>query len=482
MENDHQVSSGTADSIEGLTNQNTAEMGIINFDNMYSFNYSYDINEAPTSTSNSLVKAESSAKYVAVVEEQFEMANRLKDYATVATEEIPLQLSYNIGTENIENVDGGETLIDNSRVTLEENSIITEFQNAGINLYDIEADNTQNTFNMFDNIYNNTTNKQTSSNVKIIDVQNIVAPNSLNNVEHNVQENHDSVNLDKQIYTPEAIQMSLACEEEIPSAWIDAANYTTNTGQVNIFQENVNEDPIIAVPTAIQSYINLPTGQNNVTTDDSCNNSNNDNANVNNISNNFVNMSSKEKDLLRNLTTKTDICSCKNCKSNMGGSCQNCTSSNGIINPTPSVVLPKCGNSHLNNCNCNNTNVPLSCCDQNRISNQGCYASSQKSGCCSNSTNYPQQSLPVNSNLVNILRQFQANNYESPQCSGVNTAIKMIKATNKKCSEKGDDCCVVVCLKTMDQLRHMLSLATGCNSFQSLSLGLMRSDACGVQK
>lgn len=51
-------------------------------------------------------------------------------------EPIPIQLSYNIGTENIENGRDGETLND-TEMQLEENSIIMEIEKADIDSYDM---------------------------------------------------------------------------------------------------------------------------------------------------------------------------------------------------------------------------------------------------------------------------------------------------------------------------------------------------------
>nr|CAI5866565.1 unnamed protein product [Callosobruchus analis] len=152
----------------------------INFDNLYS-SFTYDDNNiiksnfVDQSAANSLklqIETETKAKYAAVIEEQFEIANRLKDYATVNTEDVPLQLSYNIGTENVEDGKDGETLIDNTKLELEENSIITEFENAGINLYDIG--NSTNNFNLFNTVYDGDENaKIDTQNIKVISVDTI---------------------------------------------------------------------------------------------------------------------------------------------------------------------------------------------------------------------------------------------------------------------------------------------------------------------
>lgn len=84
------------------------------------------------------------AKFAAVqtdVSTEFEIADGLANYATVNTSEpIPTQLSYNIGTENIENGKDGETL-NNTEMQLEESSLITEFENPAVDLYDLSQSN-----------------------------------------------------------------------------------------------------------------------------------------------------------------------------------------------------------------------------------------------------------------------------------------------------------------------------------------------------
>lgn len=48
--------------------------------------------------------------------------------------------------------------------------------------------------------------------------------------------------------------------------------------------------------------------------------------------------------------------------------------------------------------------------------------------------------------------------------------------------KKREECCVVVCLKSLEQLRQILALANGCNAFQTLTLGCVSSDLCAVNK
>lgn len=513
-----------------LLNENNDLQGI-SFDNIYEeFNYSSTDNLLNTNfiTENTTAPIETeAAKYAAVIEEQFEIANRLKDYAVVATENIPLQLSYNIGTENIENVKEGETLIDNTRVELEENSIITEFENAGIDLCDI--DNTRH-FG-FNSIYNPNENvKVNNAKVKIIDVQHIIPWNASINSNTKALPNTESISLEKQIYTPEALQMSLACDEEIPSAWEDVVNYASNAGQTNVFKENMNENPLTAVPTAIQSYINLPSVPNTASV-----NAKSDVDANRNFKNESTVMHTKsvinDVNLLKNLTAEADICSCQNCKCSPLSSCQNClgiedccktnnqqitldlprqpksyscsTATNVATNTTSSSfenpVQPSCCNTSpvisstyssnisVQSSSCTNTSNPAANCSSNTPIQSSCCTSnspsqvSQKpdstSGCWGTNTDIP---LVANS----LLSSFGAN-LKSPlknRCSGVSSAIQLIKASNPNCNKRGDDCCVVICLKTMEQLRQMLTLASGCNNFQSFTLGCVPNDLCGVPK
>ncbi|KAJ8985567.1 hypothetical protein NQ317_011527 [Molorchus minor] len=489
-------------------------------DNLLGNNY---IN--PNITENTVtqtVQPHTEAKFASVIEEEFEMANRLKNYATVSTEDIPVQLSYNIGTENVGR--DAETLLNETQVELEENSIITEFQNAGINLYDIslnaETDNSQN-FALFDTVYGSTeTAKRTSPKVKILSIENIVPreseKTSLTTPDVNLQSGDTSINLNKQIYTTKALQTSLACDEEMPSAWEDVVNYATNTGQVNIFQENVNENPLTAVPTAIQTYLNLPSVQSNtpvaqptdLLADTQLLNSP---SSLLNEMDSIINKSrNTDVNLLKNLTADANICSCKDCKCDAINNCQNCTgpeSSYSTCAPVESLVNDDSpmqtyatsnsdltfdnGQSTLNNINsgqsmsggcCGSTssqsqdftfNTQNSCSCNPSSSNQN-VSTDPKSNCCSADSN--NSGFVISANLVSGLNQ------TAKSCSGNNNAIQMVKAATKSCGQKGEECCVVVCLKTMEQLRQMLNLATGCSGFQNFSLGCVKSDFCEKPK
>lgn len=320
---------------------------------------------------------------------QLEMANGLKNYATVSTAEpIATQLSYNIGTENIENGKDGETL-NNTEMTLQESSIITEIENADLGIYDNKMQENVNNFDVdiFErDIYNK------SPNVKIIDVQRFLPPTQPN--AHDFEKDN-MVGLDKQIYMPEALEMSLACEEETPSTWVDAMNII-NREPVNIYEQSLlDEIPLTAVPTAIQSYINvLPQSKS--------------------IPDTFKTKQS-ENNILKNLTADADICRCVDCKCSPYNSCHGCNESENQTEQTKNI-------------------------------------SSQYSGCCSG---------------------------KSDCCASVD---KSKKSHKQSVDEKKDDCCVVVCLKSLDQLREMLSAASSCSRFNFGTLGCVKNNLCAIKK
>lgn len=123
-------------------------------------------------------------KFAAVqtdVPTHFEIADGLTSYATINTSEpIPTQLSYNIGTENIENGKDGETL-NNTEMQLEESSLITEFENQGVDLYDLSQSNvTSFDIGMLDPETRVCSTKLTpldsNSNAKIVSIENPVPP------------------------------------------------------------------------------------------------------------------------------------------------------------------------------------------------------------------------------------------------------------------------------------------------------------------
>ncbi|CAG9769106.1 unnamed protein product [Ceutorhynchus assimilis] len=365
------------------------------FDNIYNtYDFNADNFNNQLTEQVSQMQIENKAKYAAEndLSGQFEMANGLKNYATVNTAE-PVDILFNIGTENVENVPKQETLI-NEPSQLEENSLITEFENAGIDLYDFADTFGDNIFGM--------DNKE--ANVKILSVKTIVAP-------------QQAQFISKEPAPPEALQVNLATHEEISSAW-NVGTYN-NAGQ--IFQENLNENPLTAISTAVQSYLNLPEVQNN---------NKQRVAIVEDIENvdrflNSLNEPQKKSDALKTLASEADICKCENCKCNDFSNCQKPVVESCCTN------RPKIASN--NNCEC----APKACCHDNNI---------KKEKTCNE--NYFKQAL-----------------------------LGLVQKTDG-CKEKGDDCCVVLCLKTMEQLRQMLKFATGCKGFKNLTLGCVKKSQC----
>ncbi|XP_018569682.1 uncharacterized protein LOC108909754 [Anoplophora glabripennis] len=492
-------------------------------DNLLTPNY---LNQSTTESNvNMPLEDQSKAKFAAVIEEHFEMANGLKNYATVSTENIPIQLSYNIGTENIENGKDGETLINNTHVELEENSIITEFENAGINLYDInlnnDTGNSENTFSMFNSVFQPDDGvKVDASKVKIISVKNI--PNQSPSENNRVIDS--SVNLKNQIYTPEALQMSLACDEEMSSAWVDVVNYANTTSQANIFQENLNENPLTALPTAIQTYLNLPPVQSNVpiskSTDLLANTDLLDTSTnlLDSAGDNIIKTGNTNANLIKNLTAEANICACTDCKCDAINNCQSCTGPEenyqscgtnkqastknlaGRGNPEnfapASAQSTCCSSKPRNNFIGNQNGCAKAAPSQNFASASNCSSSkpvngfiTNQSGCgcsrsgnattsqnfslgsqmsrCSGGKSVPNAVFTQKSGCCGASNQNVDSGSTSSglgvnaTCPGTETVINMIKSSNTSCAEKGDDCCVVVCLKTMDQLRQMLNLTGG---------------------
>ncbi|KAF2902675.1 hypothetical protein ILUMI_03511 [Ignelater luminosus] len=449
---------------------------------------------------------------------QFEVANKLKNYATVnITEPIPTQLSYNIGSENIEDGKDGETL-ENTEVGLEENSIITEIENAGINLYDIDLNDRTNSQSfqnsLVDNfeinsIFNSSSDDEdrllpvyqqnkdnyeaktnVNPNVNIISVQTIRPPkvslsNEMKTQDVNVQETESNlINLYKQIYTPEALEMSLACEEEVPSTWIDVMDLMNNS-RLNIFEHSsVDENQVRAVLTGIQSYIDMEVPQTNAiksnfsTTETQSNNiemyfTNTESVNTSNLENesshkeettnvttnlentntqdntNFSNTivqsvidvsTTMDINILKNITADADICKCVDCKCGPYNNCQDCE-------PTEKIT--------------NSPKQDTSCCMSKNLLSSNC--------CCAKESS---QSSP-NVNPKNCSNKMQ--------CLSKNVqAQNIVDSLDKR--KEDSDCCVVVCLKSLDQLKKILTFGSSYGNFQALTLGCVSNDMCAIKK
>ncbi|KRT80657.1 zinc finger protein [Oryctes borbonicus] len=374
-------------------------------------------------------------KYAAVETDPsttYEIVSGLKNYATVNTADpIPTQLSYNIGTENIENGKDGETLND-TQMALEENSIITEIENAAIDLLNMERNNlTEPSVNSFDvemfgneqaeliaNTYEPKNNK--SPNVKIISVQDI-SPSDTQDI------------LNKQVYIPEAMQMSLACEEEMPSTWVDVMNVMNMSPVYE--QLSMTENPVNALPTTVQSYIDLETPQTTLEDSQPSPNYYLENPDY------FQEKGSNMNNVLKDLTADADICKCVDCKCDPYDSCHGC---NQISDSDKK--LPK--NPSSSNKSCTNNNLSIA-----KQTNSSC-CPSKSCNCCTKSCN----------------------------CSLDKQEKPIVQQHTSNCAKNGGDCCVVVCLKSLDHLRQMLTIANGCFNFQNLNIGCVKSDLCAIKK
>lgn len=374
-------------SMEPLTEQtliDTTNGPNINFENIY-----YNVSTVPSDSllNDSYVLNETiPEKHAAVVEEEFEMANRLKDYATVTTENIPLQLLFNIGTEHIENVKENEALI-NTRDELEGNSIISEFQN----LDDLTA-NVEKNFNFDLNIAKEADSKKTISN-KQIDA-------TTNN--EDLLDQTDWIDLVTGASQLDLDRQTTTTTNDLDSYYmLDDISLQQNPAEIVLQKENLQ---------------NTDTNWSNNNTTSKC---------CNSQTNNFVEYPTSSNN--------------------------DCNQRDPVTSTPVMTYLPPTGS----NC-CNHS----SNCAPSVVN----YNSSPT--CCGNGGNCGQQSVtnPVN----NILNQTQR---QLASC-------KSKQSSNHNCAEKGDQCCVVVCLKTIDQLKQMLTIASGCGNFQSLTLGCVNSNNC----
>lgn len=218
--------------------------------------------------------------------DELEVAYKLKSYATVnIAEPIPTQLSYNIGTENVEN---GETLtLANTETGLEESSVITEIEN----LYDNEIQNLASY--LFDS-----NQPSMENNVNIISVQTVAAPSGMEELH---EQKTEVIDLNKHNHALEALEISLAYEEEDPSIWIDVMNLAANVVNqpIDVYKDNEQ-----VVATGIQSYTDFgtplyPQEHNDVAV-----------------------QTESTKTSLQDITADADICKCLDCKCGPYNNCQ----------------------------------------------------------------------------------------------------------------------------------------------------------------
>ncbi|KAL3281365.1 hypothetical protein HHI36_004577 [Cryptolaemus montrouzieri] len=314
------------------------------------------------------------ARHAAVIEtdfsEQFETANILKNYATVNTAEpIPTQLSYNIGTENVENGKDGETLND-TEMQLEENSIIMEIEKADIDLYDINL--TVNSVNNFDfDMLDNA--------VKQMGIE--FGEEKLSISDQMKEENiHTDYIVPQQTLLPNAKSQNelntpeiLDSNQENSSNWLDALSFQAEPiSENNLCQNDLGFD--------IFDFQVLDDTNNNI------------------VDRHPQIARNNKSDLLKNLAAAADICKCQNCECNPSSNCQNCSSEIDDMN------------------------------------------------------------LNMQENDVAVLNP---------------TEIDACKIQDCK-----EQCCILVCLKTLKQAQQILALTNGCNEVQSFKLGSFKSNMC----
>lgn len=358
----------------------------------------------------------------------YEITADLKNYATVnVIEPVPTQISYNIGTES---VDADESLKNTESMTLEDSSIISEIENSN-NIFD-----TINTSNILQNQKDN--NKLVEEFFEQTNDENFnslfTEPKGIIEKDSNfIPPKTDLIDLNKQIRTTEAIEMSLVLDEEIPSQWIDVMSLASTQNPTDLYEPPLlNENPLSAIPTAIQSYIDIKSPEsltnyqsnelymlnrdnyeyNREQTEKEIEGVINEtikeiNAQKELLNNKTQKVTEKQRNtnqnLLKNLTAEANICTCVDCKCGPDNSCNqdDCCSKNSLVEHKKPVKEQK-----KENCR----SKPLNC-----------------------------------------------------DCNG-----KTEKA----------DCCVMVCFKSLEQLKNILSLAKCC-SLQSLTRGLTsNNDPC----
>lgn len=316
------------------------------------------------------------AKFAAVqtdISTEFEIADGLTNYATVNTSEpIPTQLSYNIGTENIENGKDGETL-NNTEMQLEESSLITEFENQGVDLYDLSQNNV------------------TSFDIAMLDTD---APGYTTKVSETT--NVKVANLGEETVEPQKSNIDKSLDSDDLFGTLGLS--TQWDSLINSFSTNLENDTSLTLqqPYAyfnnniVETSINQSSFPESVTYEE-------------------VKLQKTDTNVLKTLTAEADICKCVDCKCTPSNNCHGCTQSAAVTIPAIEINV--------------NAKPP------------------ENTGCC---TGHCEKSKPKLSRCQTAaLEQLQ-------KCCGE-------EENNNK---NGDPCCVVVCLKTINQLKEMLEIAS----------------------
>lgn len=237
------------------------------------------------------------AKFAAVqtdISTEFEIADGLTNYATVNTSEpIPTQLSYNIGTENVENGKDGETL-NNTEMHLEETSLITEFENQGVDLYDLSQSNV------------------TSFDIAMLDPEAPVAETA----------NAKAVGLEEVPVEPQKsnIDKSLDSDDLFGSLGLS----TQWDSLINSFSTNLETDASLTLQQPY-AYFN-----NNIV-----DNPINQGSFADTVTYEEIKLPKTDTNVLKTLTAEADICKCVDCKCTPNNNCHGCTQ--GAVVATPII-------------------------------------------------------------------------------------------------------------------------------------------------
>ncbi|XP_044727049.1 uncharacterized protein LOC123290786 [Chrysoperla carnea] len=379
---------------------------------------------------------------------------------------------------------------------------------------------------LFDNFTTDTASTQdNNSKIKSKNLDQILNNiGSTNNDTQNVL--HDMMNLLHNT-NQTAVEMSIAHEEELPSPWIDVSALATTipANPVSIYEQQMIDDTLnslSAVPTAIQSYIDLQpnyvspkllntqefvdTAQPKPLTTAQMNEINFEEQVINtefvNFEENLItqdnNMEyllnttyekhSPPSNLLKDITADAQICSCSDCKCDSYSNCQNCEenpfSSELLVAqqipiqynpPAPFEEKPSNKVKEDDDNDLSSTKWPSewsideyqqpSSTDTTVTSLEGYHPNSTISNNDNNNgIHVCNCTTQTDKSIDKMIEKANSNGCE---CDKQRTNIL------SNCSEKDllkGKCCITVCLKTLNQLRQMFNLANKCCTLNALSV------------